>query len=158
MCGIAGFAGIGDQADLAAMTRALAHRGPDGDGLFSDREAGVHLGHTRLAIIDIAGGAQPMWNADRSIGVVFNGEIYNHRELRTLLESRGHVFRSSHSDTEVLVHGYAEWGDALPEKLNGMFAFAVFDRRRRQIFLARDRFGEKPLYYYSRLGLFAFAS
>jgi asparagine synthase (glutamine-hydrolysing) len=158
MCGIAGFAGIGDQADLAAMTRALAHRGPDGEGLFSDREAGVHLGHTRLAIMDLAGGAQPMWNADRSIGIVFNGEIYNHRELRTLLESRGHVFRSSHSDTEVLVHGYAEWGDALPEKLNGMFAFAVFDRRRRQIFLARDRFGEKPLYYYSRLGLFAFAS
>ena len=73
MCGIAGFAGIGDQADLAAMTGALAHRGPDGDGLFSDREAGVHLGHTRLAIVDLAGGGQPMWNADRSIGVVFKG-------------------------------------------------------------------------------------
>lgn len=158
MCGIAGFAGPGDQGDLASMTASLAHRGPDGDGLWADPERSVFLGHRRLAIIDLAGGAQPMWNADGSIGIVFNGEIYNHRELRAELLGKGHVFRSDHSDTEVLVHGYAEWGEALPERLNGMFAFAVYDRPRRHLFLARDRFGEKPLYYYAKPGLFAFAS
>jgi asparagine synthase (glutamine-hydrolysing) len=158
MCGIAGFAGLGDEADLAAMTAALAHRGPDGQGLFSDAAAAVHLGHRRLAVIDLAGGAQPMWNAERSLAVIFNGEIYNHQELRAELEHRGHAFRSSHSDTEVLLHGYREWGAALPLRLNGMFAFAVYDRPRRRLFLARDRFGEKPLYYYRRRGLFAFAS
>jgi asparagine synthase (glutamine-hydrolysing) len=158
MCGIAGFVGSGDQRDLAAMTASLAHRGPDGDGLYVDHEHRVHLGHRRLAIIDLAGGAQPMWNVEGTIGIVFNGEIYNHRELRIELQARGHRFRSDHSDTEVLVHGYAEWGEALPEKLNGMFAFAIYDKARRRLFLARDRFGEKPLYYYSRPGLFAFAS
>jgi asparagine synthase (glutamine-hydrolysing) len=158
MCGIAGFSGLGDQVDLAAMTASLAHRGPDGEGEFVDPEARVYLGHRRLAIIDQEGGRQPMWNDDGSIGVVFNGEIYNHRELRARLEARGHVFRSSHSDTEVLVHGYREWGESLPSLLNGMFAFAVYDRRRKRLFLARDRFGEKPLYYYQRPLLFAFAS
>lgn len=158
MCGIAGFAGLGDQADLAAMTASLRHRGPDGEGLFADAEAKVFLGHRRLAIIDREGGAQPMWNEDRSIGVIFNGEIYNHRELRALLEARGYVFRSSHSDTEVLVHGYREWGEALPSRLNGMFAFAAYDRTKKRIFLARDRFGEKPLYYYRGPRVFAFAS
>jgi len=158
MCGIAGFFGEGDRTDLARMIRALAHRGPDGEGLYADPPAGVYLGHRRLAIVDIAGGAQPMWNADESIGVVFNGEIYNHRELRAELEARGARFRSDHSDTEVLVHGYAEWGEDLPARLNGMFAFAIYDRARRRMFLARDRFGEKPLYYYSAPGLFAFAS
>jgi asparagine synthase (glutamine-hydrolysing) len=158
MCGIAGFFGLGDRADLAAMTRALAHRGPDGEGLYVDAKAGLYLGHRRLAILDIAGGNQPMWNADQSIGIVYNGEIYNHLELRKLLEARGHVFRTSHSDTEVLVHGYAEWGEELPQRLNGMFAFAIYDRTHRRLLLARDRFGEKPLYYYERPGLFAFAS
>ncbi len=158
MCGIAGFSGLGDQADLIAMTAALAHRGPDGEGFYTDAATGLYLGHRRLAILDRAGGNQPMWNADRSIGIVFNGEIYNHRELRARLEGRGYVFRSSHSDTEVLVHGYAEWGEELPAQLNGMFAFAIYDRQRRRLFLARDRFGEKPLYYYARPGLFAFAS
>jgi asparagine synthase (glutamine-hydrolysing) len=158
MCGIAGFVGLGDQADLAAMTAALAHRGPDGEGHFVDAEMRVHLGHRRLAIIDHQGGHQPMWNDDRSVGVVFNGEIYNHAELRRLLEARGHVFRTSHSDTEVLVHGWREWGESLARRLNGMFAFAVYDRRAKRLFLARDRFGEKPLYYYRRPRLFAFAS
>ena len=158
MCGIAGFAGRGDQADLAAMTAALAHRGPDGEGRFADAEARVFLGHRRLAVIDRAGGEQPMWNADHSVGIVFNGEIYNHRELRAQLEARGRVFRSSHSDTEVLVHGYEEWGETLPSRLNGMFAFAIYDRSRKRLFLARDRFGEKPLYYYCGHQLFAFAS
>ena len=158
MCGIAGFAGHGDRIDLAAMTKALVHRGPDGEGFYADAPAGVYLGHRRLAILDLAGGAQPMWNAAGTIGVVCNGEIYNHRELRAQLAARGYVFRSSHSDTEVLVHGYAEWGEELPTRLNGMFAFAIYDKARRRLFLARDRFGEKPLFYYTAPGLFAFAS
>lgn len=158
MCGLVGFVGAGDRDDLMAMTDVLRHRGPDGDGSFIDPDTGVHLGHRRLAILDIAGGSQPMWNEDGTIGVVFNGEIYNHVELRVELQARGHVFRSDHSDTEVLVHGYEEWRDTLPSRLNGMFAFAILDRRRRQVFLARDRFGEKPLYYAQRGHLFAFAS
>jgi asparagine synthase (glutamine-hydrolysing) len=158
MCGIAGFIGRGDRLDLSAMTEALEHRGPDGEGMFIDDQEAVFLGHRRLAILDIAGGAQPMWNEDGKVGVIFNGEIYNHVELRRELESRGHKFRSDHSDTEVLVHGYEEWGEALPERLNAMFAFAVYDARRRRLFLARDRFGEKPLYYAQLPGLFAFAS
>ena len=140
------------------MIGAMRHRGPDGEGEFVDGGTGVHLGHLRLAILDIAGGRQPMWNEDETVCVVYNGEIYNHSELRRRLEVKGHVFRSDHSDTEVLVHGYEEWGADLPAKLNGMFAFAVFDRRRRRLFLARDRFGEKPLYYVEQNGLFAFAS
>src|SRR3954447_12786020 len=113
MCGIAGFIGLGNRADILAMTAALAHRGPDGEGFYVDEVERVFLGHRRLAILDIAGGHQPMWNENYTIGVVFNGEIYNHAELRALLEVRGHVFRSDHSDTEVLVHGYEEWGDDL---------------------------------------------
>jgi len=158
MCGIAGFVGEHDPAHLGAMVGALAHRGPDDEGRYIDPALGVHLGFRRLAIIDPAGGAQPMWNADRSIGVVFNGEIYNHRELRAELEGLGHRFATDHSDTEVLVHGYAAWGQALPLRLNGMFAFVVFDRARRLLFAARDRFGEKPFYYTARPRFFAFAS
>jgi asparagine synthase (glutamine-hydrolysing) len=158
MCGIAGFAGRGDRSDLAAMTAVLAHRGPDGDGQFVDEQARTYLGHRRLAIIDIAGGHQPMWNEDGQVGIVFNGEIYNHRELRAELQRCGHVFASDHSDTEVLVHGYEEWGCELLGRLNGMFAFAILDRRRQRLVLARDRFGEKPLFYYDQPGLFAFAS
>jgi asparagine synthase (glutamine-hydrolysing) len=158
MCGIAGFVGRGDAADLAAMTRALAHRGPDGEGLHADAEARVFLGHRRLAIVDLSGGAQPMWNETGDVAVTFNGEIYNHAELRRELAARGHRFRTDHSDTEVLVHGYEEWGEELPGRLDGMFAFAVWDRQRRRLFLARDRFGEKPLYWATQGGLFLFAS
>ena len=111
-----------------------------------------------MAIIDIAGGVQPMWNEDRNIGVIFNGEIYNHRELRNELVAKGHRFHSDHSDTEVLVHGFEQWGSSLVERLNGMFAFAIYDRCRRSLFLARDRFGEKPLYYCHHQHGFAFAS
>ena len=157
MCGIAGFAGVGDRDDIAAMTAALRHRGPDGEALFCDPQLPVHLGHRRLAIIDLAGGNQPMWNEDRTVGVVFNGEIYNHVALRAELMRR-HRFSSDHSDTEVLVHGYEEWGPGLVGKLNGMFAFAILDRQRRRLFLARDRFGEKPLYYCRHDRGFAFAS
>jgi asparagine synthase (glutamine-hydrolysing) len=158
MCGIAGFAGLGDRDTIARMTNSLAHRGPDGEGYYHDDEAKVYLGHRRLAVVDIEGGHQPMWNEDRSVGVTFNGEIYNHVELRRELIARGHGFATDHSDTEALIHGYEEWGEDLPVRLNGMFAFAILDRRRGQLFLARDRFGEKPLVYAQTRGLFAFAS
>jgi len=158
MCGIAGFVGPGDRADIARMTGALAHRGPDGEGFFSDESRALFLGHRRLAVIDVEGGAQPMWTADGALGVIFNGEIYNFVELRAELELRGRRFATDHSDTEVLLHGYAEWGEDLPLRLNGMFAFCIYDRVRGRLFIARDRFGEKPLYYAQQNGLFAFAS
>ena len=157
MCGIAGAAGGGPEP-VARMTRALAHRGPDAEALWSDPERPVHLGHRRLAVLDLATGAQPMWTADGALGVVFNGEIFNHAELRRALEEKGHRFASDHSDTEVLLHGYREWGEVLLERLNGMWAFALYDRPRRRLWLARDRFGKKPLYWSWRDGVFAFAS
>src|SRR5436190_6900582 len=158
MCGIAGFVGRGNEFDLKAMTGALIHRGPDSEGFYSNQDKAVYLGHRRLAIRDVVGGVQPMWNAAGTICVVYNGEIYNHETLRAELISAGHVFVSSHSDTEVLVHGYAEWGMGIAERLNGMFAFTVLDVERQRLFLARDRFGEKPLYYARQPGVFAFAS
>jgi asparagine synthase (glutamine-hydrolysing) len=158
MCGIAGFIGAGTLDDIRAMTDAVAHRGPDGEGQWKDPMLPVFLGHRRLAIVDLSHGDQPMWDKAGEVGVVFNGEIYNHVPLRAELERLGHQFMSDHSDTEVLVHGWKEWGRALPEKLNGMFAFAIWDRRSRQIFLARDRFGEKPLYVARAGALFLFAS
>ena len=158
MCGIAGFVGPGNEQHLKAMSDAMIHRGPDGSGTFIDRPNGVYLAHRRLAILDIAGGEQPMWNEDGQVGVVFNGEIYNHMDLRNELLVKGHVFRSDHSDTEVLVHGYEEWDEDLPARLNGMFAFAVYDRPRKRLFIGRDRFGKKPLYYTAREGFFGFAS
>ena len=117
MCGIAGFVGTGDADVLRRMTSALAHRGPDSGDHYIDPASAVHLGHRRLAIIDIAGGHQPMWNEDDTVGIIFNGEIYNHAELRAQLVARGHKFRSDHSDTEVLVHGYEEWRSELPLKI-----------------------------------------
>ena len=158
MCGLTGFVGAGGQAELRAMMGALYHRGPDDEGSHIEPEHALHLGFRRLAVIDIAGGHQPMWNEDRSICVLFNGEIYNQTELRTELLAAGHVFRSLRSDTEVLVHGYEQWGQDLPAKLNGMFAFVIWDRPRRLLFAARDRFGEKPFFYTIRPGFFAFAS
>ena len=158
MCGITGFVGSGNEQNLRSMSDALVHRGPDGAGVFVERAKGVFLAHRRLAIIDIAGGEQPMWNEDGQIGVVFNGEIYNHLDLRCELARKGHTFKSDHSDTEVLVHGYEEWGSDLPLRLNGMFAFAIYDRARQKLFFARDRFGKKPLYYTVRPGFFGFAS
>ncbi|HQU04787.1 MAG TPA: asparagine synthase (glutamine-hydrolyzing), partial [Acidocella sp.] len=158
MCGLAGFVGSGTPADIHAMAARLAHRGPDAEATFTDPIYPVHLGFRRLIILDPQGGAQPMHSQAQGLSVVFNGEIYNHRALRQALEARGHRFRSDHSDTEVLLHGYAEWGEALPQQLEGMFAFAIWDRLRRRIFCARDRFGEKPFYYAHQPGLFAFAS
>ncbi|MFW5857970.1 MAG: asparagine synthase (glutamine-hydrolyzing), partial [Planctomycetota bacterium] len=147
MCGITGFTGARADDLLTGMVDALHHRGPDGQGCWSAPAGDVHLGHARLAIIDLADGAQPMHTADGGLTVVFNGEIYNHPELRTELEARGHRFRTDHSDTEVLLHGYREWGADLCRRLNGMWAFALYDREARTLFLSRDRYGQKPLYY-----------
>ena len=158
MCGIAGFVGPGDERLLRAMSESLAHRGPDGSGHYVDLQNGVFLAHRRLAVLDISGGNQPMWNENAEVAVIFNGEIYNHLELRQTLIAKGHIFKSDHSDTEVLIHGYEEWGESLPLRLNGMFAFAIYDRPRRRLFFARDRFGKKPLYYSLRDGFLVFAS
>ncbi len=127
-----------------AMNAAIVHRGPDDDGFYRDEQA--LLGMRRLAIIDIAGGHQPMANADGSVQVVFNGEIYNYRELRRELEKLGQRFQTQ-SDTEVIVHGYAQWGESVFEHLDGMFGIAIWDTRSRSLLLARDRFGKKPLFY-----------
>ena len=158
MCGICGFIGNGDEVDLTRMTAAVVHRGPDEQGRWIDPDRSIYLGHRRLAIVDIPGGRQPMWTADGRIGVVYNGEIYNHLELRAELIRAGSVFLSDHSDTEVLLHGYRQWGTQLPERLNGMWAFALWDRDRQQLFISRDRFGKKPLYYTFQNQTFAFAS
>jgi asparagine synthase (glutamine-hydrolysing) len=157
MCGIAGFAGAGTRDDLTAMTEVLAHRGPDGHGSFIDNSR-VFLGHRRLSIIDLEGGRQPMANTGGTLQIVFNGEIYNHRALRRELEALGQTFQTDHSDTEVLLNGYDVWGEAVVERLDGMFAFAIYDRTRQRLFLARDRFGEKPLFYFASSDIFVFAS
>jgi asparagine synthase (glutamine-hydrolysing) len=158
MCGIAGFVGRGDAATLQRMTGALAHRGPDASGHWSEPERGVHLGHRRLSIVDLAGGAQPMWSADGALGVVFNGEIYNHQELRVELKQAGCAFQTDHSDTEVLLHGYRTWGPEFVSRLNGMWAFVIYDRAAGRLFGSRDRFGKKPFYYFHEGGTFGFAS
>jgi asparagine synthase (glutamine-hydrolysing) len=158
MCGIAGFVGEGTAADLARMNDVIAHRGPDGEGYWHDNTKNLHLAHRRLAIVDIEGGVQPMATPEGDLVVVFNGEIYNAPELRAELSARGARFLSHHSDTEVLLHGYRAWGGELPEKLNGMWAFALYDIAGARLFLSRDRFGKKPLYYHHRPGLFVFAS
>ena len=158
MCGICGFAGPGDEAVIRAMNDHLIHRGPDGSGVVHRPADNVFFGHRRLAIVDLAYGAQPMSTQDNALTVTFNGEIYNHLELRAELEALGHRFQTDHCDTEVLLHGYREWGAELPGRLSGMWAFALHDSLRREIFLSRDRFGKKPLYYHAGPALFAFAS
>ncbi len=129
---------------LAAMNRQIAHRGPDDDGFFVDGNAGLAM--RRLSIIDIQTGHQPLSNEDGSIWIVFNGEIYNHRDLRKDLHARGHRYRTQ-SDTETIVHLYEEYGKDCVQHLRGMFAFAIWDRSSRSLFIARDRLGIKPLYY-----------
>ncbi|MDY0884061.1 asparagine synthase (glutamine-hydrolyzing) [Dongia soli] len=158
MCGIGGFIGNHAPAVAEAMAAVMPHRGPDGIGLWIDPDQGIHLVHRRLSIVDLGTGNQPMWDETGEIGIVFNGEIYNHTELRQRLIAAGHVFRTDHSDTEVVIQGYKAWGPDVVEQLNGMWAFAILDRRRGQLFLSRDRFGEKPLYFHRRDGLFAFGS
>ncbi len=161
MCGIAGIFHLGtpkpvDPARVVAMTDAMLHRGPDGGGIWTAR--GVCLGHRRLSIIDLEGGAQPMLTADEQVVVVFNGEIYNFADVRRELQGLGKVFHT-YSDTEVLLHGWRAWGPELLPRLNGMFAFALFDVARQCLFLARDRLGVKPLHYVALAdGSIAFAS
>lgn len=146
MCGIAGFISPAraDAAALAPMLARIAHRGPDGQGTFVEGPAA--LGHCRLAIIDLQGGAQPLYSEDKNFVVVFNGEIYNYRELTAELTALGHTF-TTRTDTEVLLHGWEQWGRELLPRLRGMFAFALWDRRAQVLFCARDMFGIKPLYY-----------
>lgn len=147
MCGIVGFVGARENAQtiLQAMMDRIAHRGPDGQGQFL--EGPVALGQRRLSIIDLDGGKQPMYNEDSSLVVVFNGEIYNFQALTAELQAAGHTF-ATRSDTEVLLHGYEEWGKGMLDRLRGMFTFALWDRKAETLFLARDHFGIKPLYYY----------
>lgn len=165
MCGITGFLGNGNQrwedalTVLQRMTDALRHRGPDADGLWQSADGQVNLGHRRLSIIDLSPtGAQPMVSPDRRYVLIFNGEIYNFPELRRELEAAGQRFRGT-SDTEVLLHGIERWGmKATLPRLNGMFAFALWDEQERKLILARDRFGEKPLYYAWQNGVLLFGS
>ncbi len=159
MCGICGiFDRSGNPINrdtLARMNSIIRHRGPDGEGEWVDHEIG--LGHRRLSIIDVDGGGQPIGNEDDSIQIVFNGEIYNFIELREELEKSGHRFKTR-SDTEVIVHAYEQWGSACVKRFNGMFAFAIWDSRKRELFLARDHLGIKPLYYVTRGHQLLFAS
>lgn len=152
MCGITGWANLdanrpplfGDEILLQSMCDAMYHRGPDSDGMWLG--TGVALGMRRLSIIDLSTGDQPVWNEDRTVVAVMNGELYNFREVRAELQERGHTFHGG-SDTEILPHLYEEYGEAMVEKLNGMFCFALWDFRNQKLIIARDRFGEKPLYY-----------
>ena len=173
MCGIAGgcWTGQGEplsESILRRMTDAIRHRGPDDEGQYhsmtadigspnGSRSGGAALGHRRLSIIDLSGGHQPLSNEDGSVWIAFNGEVYNYRELHPKLESLGHCFRTA-SDTECIVHAYEQWGHACPQHLRGMFAFAIWDNRRRKLFLARDRMGQKPLVYRVADGRLTFAS
>jgi len=155
MCAIAGYWGNGDKTRLQKMLQVLNHRGPDDNGVYVDSNAG--LGSNRLAIIDLSPkGHQPMFNEDKTVCIVYNGEIYNFQEIRKKLAGK-HKF-SSHTDTEVILHAYEEWGSECVKKLNGMFAFVIFDKRKDLLFGARDRLGEKPLKYYWDGKNFAFAS
>ena len=159
MCGIAGYILKNNSVDrqtVAAMVESLSHRGPDGSGVFV--KDNVALGHRRLAIIDTSPAAnQPLFNEDGTVGVVFNGEIYNFQALRRELTDKGHFF-ATRSDTEVIVHAWEEHGPECLRLFRGMFALAVFDLNKKNIFLARDRLGKKPLFYSLTNDCFAFAS
>ena len=160
MCGIVGIYNFDsapiDERILINMARLISHRGPDDEGFWIG--SGIGLGHRRLSIIDLTStGHQPLCNEDESVWIVFNGEIYNYKEIRYILEGKGHQFRSQ-SDTEVIVHAYEEWGEACVQKLNGMFAFGIWDDRKKELFLVRDRLGVKPLYYFIDDKGIAFAS
>ena len=160
MCGIAGIVRLdGTKVEnwrLEAMNKAMCHRGPDGQGFWGSNSE-VGLAHLRLAIIDLTTGDQPMSNEAESIQIIFNGEIYNFLEVKASLERLGYTFRTK-SDTEVLLHAYEEWGTVTLSRINGMFAFALYDIKERKLFIARDRLGVKPLYYYHGNDVFVFAS
>ena len=156
MCGICGFTGHSDEALIQRMMKAIFHRGPDEDGFYTDEK--VNLGIRRLSIIDVETGHQPIHNEDKNIWTVFNGEIYNFQELRKELEEKAHQFYTDHSDTEVIVHLYEEYGDKFPHKMNGMFAIALWDKKEGKLLLIRDRMGVKPLFYTLTGGHFIFGS
>src|SRR5262245_61591880 len=158
MCGIVGIAGQQDPSWVRSMNSAITHRGPDDLGEYRSPEGTVSLAMRRLSIIDLQSGHQPMPNDDRTIWLVFNGEIYNAPEIRLSLEKKGHRFVTSNSDTEVLLRLYEEKGPRLLDDLNGMFGFVLHDQKRKLLFGARDRMGIKPLYYWRSNGRFAFAS
>ncbi len=157
MCGIVGF--VSDKPNkseiIKNMTDKIIHRGPDKEGYYIDKN--VALGHRRLAIIDKENGKQPMISQDKTLSLVYNGEIYNYKELKNELETKGHKFKTN-CDTEVLLHGYEEWGTHMPTKLRGMFAFAIWDKKNKTLFCSRDHFGIKPLYYYQNKEVFMFGS
>ena len=158
MCGIAGIirkSARVESIEVEKMTNTLSHRGPDGSGVYVSGNKGI--GHRRLSIIDLEGGKQPLCNEDQTVWITFNGEIYNFQELRTVLVQKGHRFQT-HSDTEVIVHAYEEWGTECVTKLRGMFAFAIMDLHKDELFLARDHFGIKPLVYAITPEIFCFAS
>ena len=161
MCGIIGiwnFKERVDTSEFVMLRDLLSHRGPDGAGIFVNESENIALGHRRLSLIDLSSsGTQPMCNEDRSIWLTANGEIYNYKELRKNLLTLGHVF-SSTSDSEIIIHGYEEWGPEVLTKLKGMFAFCIYDQKKKHFFLARDRFGIKPCYYYHKDNVFLFAS
>ena len=162
MCGIAGIISKKENFDfsekIAEMAGVLKHRGPDGEGFFIDKSRGVYLGHRRLSIIDLSQRAnQPLYNEDKSLALIFNGEIYNYVELQAELKIKGHKFATS-TDSEVLLHGWEEWGLGLLDRVNGMFAFCIYDRVKNEMILARDNIGIKPLYYLETDRIFAFAS
>jgi asparagine synthase (glutamine-hydrolysing) len=161
MCGIAGhinFTGGVTNAQITDMSDAIRHRGPDGEGYYLNTSATAGLGHRRLSFLDLSeAGKQPMTNEDGTLWITYNGEVYNYIELREELQKLGHRFHS-HSDTEVILHGYEQWGAGVLSKLKGMFAFGIWNEQKRELFLARDRFGIKPLYYYNQNNNFVFAS
>ena len=161
MCGIAGQVNLRapvSEQDINAMNEAIRHRGPDGFGVYLNDERTVGLGHRRLSFLDLSeAGKQPMSVANGKIWITYNGEVYNYIELRAELEGKGYTFKS-HTDTEVILHGYEAWGYEVLNRLKGMFAFGIWDDNKKELFLARDRFGIKPLYYYQQNNNFVFAS
>lgn len=162
MCGIFGVFNFVNKTQVnknlfKEATDLLQHRGPDGEGFYFDDNNGVGFGHRRLSILDLKTGDQPMCNEDDTIWIVFNGEIYNYKEIKSYLIQKGHIFKTQ-SDTEVIIHAYEEFGDKCPNKFNGIFAFAIWDSKKKRIFLARDHFGVKPLYYLEDNEKLVFAS
>ena len=160
MCGIAGIFNLNRQpvahSQIKAMTDIISHRGPDGEGQYID--GSLALGHRRLSIIDLShAGHQPMQTRNGRFIITYNGEVYNYKELRIELEALGYQFHSA-TDTEVILNSYAEWGSQCLAKFNGMFAFAIWDKKNQELFLGRDRYGIKPLYYYKQNNTFIFAS
>ncbi|MBT6046178.1 MAG: asparagine synthase (glutamine-hydrolyzing), partial [Candidatus Scalindua sp.] len=156
MCGICGFTGRANKIILKKMTDSIIHRGPDENGFYSDEK--INLGIRRLSIIDVETGHQPIHNEKKNIWIVVNGEIYNYKELRKELKEKGHCFYTDHSDTEVIVHLYEEYGSSFMHKLNGMFAIALWDKDEDKLLVIRDRMGVKPLFYAIAKNILVFGS